>query len=267
MTTKEAYQAKIDELNAIPDSKAFAPNIPVSVCIQEAIELHGWCGGDREQLEALGLSWELVEDIPIRAKALREAQSICRTASDRPKEGVITWETESVKAKALRTELLHKYRFAFRDHPQLPSRLKSICKGRKQSDLVQSLSDLSYMGREHPQLLAAVNIDSALVEEAAGFAAQLGRLLTQAKKRKAQIRHLKIFRNKAYYHLKEAVDKLRSAGQHIFHGDPERFEGYGSDYLRVRRKKTASNKSKKSKKDSDVAPNTRAVVVPVVVSE
>jgi len=47
-------------------------------------------------------------------------------------------------------------------------------------------------------------------------------------------------RNKAYYHLKEAVDKLRKAGQYAFWQDKERLKGYSSAFIR--------NKNLKSRK-------------------
>ena len=47
----------------------------VSHYIQEAENLHAWCRQDKEALSAAGLDWIQVDDLPVRAGALREAES------------------------------------------------------------------------------------------------------------------------------------------------------------------------------------------------
>ncbi len=42
----------------------------------------------------------------------------------------------------------------------------------------------------------------------------------------------KSLRDKAFTHLKEAVDEIRAAGKYVFKNDPERFKGYMSQYFR-----------------------------------
>ena len=43
--------------------------------IQEAENLYKWCLPDKDTLVKAGLDWKIVEDLPIRAGALREAVS------------------------------------------------------------------------------------------------------------------------------------------------------------------------------------------------
>ncbi|MCK8521278.1 hypothetical protein M0D21_06860 [Aquimarina sp. D1M17] len=42
----------------------------------------------------------------------------------------------------------------------------------------------------------------------------------------------KSLRDKAFTHLKEAVDEVRAAGKYAFKADPDRFKGYVSRYKR-----------------------------------
>ena len=55
--------------------------MPVDVYLQEAENLYHWCQDDEAQLTGAGLAWNLVQEIPVRAGALREALDPLR---DRP---------------------------------------------------------------------------------------------------------------------------------------------------------------------------------------
>lgn len=74
--SKTDYDGKIEAINAIPTADVVAPNLPVSVAIQEAENLVEWCGTDKDDLVKTGLDWSLVTDLPARAGACRYAQAV-----------------------------------------------------------------------------------------------------------------------------------------------------------------------------------------------
>ena len=52
-------------------------------------------------------------------------------------------------------------------------------------------------------------------------------------------RELKLTRDRAYTHLKEAVDAIRECGQFVFWKDEDRRKGYASDYNRKKNARAA----------------------------
>jgi len=76
MSNQEDYQAKLATITAIAAEEVKSPTIPIDVYLQEAENLYHWSQDDQAQLTGAGLDWTLVEDLPTRAGALREAQSL-----------------------------------------------------------------------------------------------------------------------------------------------------------------------------------------------
>ena len=70
------YADKLPEIVAIMDDDIIQQTaIPMDVYIQEAENLYKWCQADKDTLVKANLDWKIVDDIPIRAGALREAVS------------------------------------------------------------------------------------------------------------------------------------------------------------------------------------------------
>jgi hypothetical protein len=76
MANKEDYNAKLDAINAIPNDQIQVPAMPVDIFLQEAEDTYHWSITDAAQLATVGITQEMIDDIPVRAGALREAQSI-----------------------------------------------------------------------------------------------------------------------------------------------------------------------------------------------
>ena len=56
----------------------------------------------------------------------------------------------------------------------------------------------------------------------------------------------KVLRDKAYAHMKEAVDEIRRCGQYVFWKDKQRLKGYRSQYIKMK------NKSRKKGKNDSI---------------
>ena len=59
-------------------------------------------------------------------------------------------------------------------------------------------------------------------------------LLSQVNGERDSDNQFKVMRDKAYTHLKEAVDEIRSCGKYVFWWDENRLKGYGSRYFKNR---------------------------------
>ncbi len=228
--SQEDYNAKLSAFTALPKEEIKIPNMPVAEAIQEAENLVAWCEDDQAGLTNAGLDWLLVGDLSVRAGACRYAESIWgkefRTREDAQKE----WKAKSPVAFDLRDVLVHDFLFAFREHPDLKSKVQAIAEGGSNADMLQDLSDLSVLGKENQALLEAIGSDVTKLDTAAQNAGELSALLAQANGEADDNGDTKILRDKAYSYMKAAVDEIRATGQHVFWRDEDRLKGYVSYY-------------------------------------
>jgi hypothetical protein len=228
----DALAAKLATIQAIAKEDVKYPSMPVDTYIQEARYLHKWCLPDKNPLKAAGLDWKLVDDLPVRADAATEAQSIWHDVMFGREEAQKKWAALSPAGYELRDEILHFMRYAYRDMPDMSTRVESVAEGSSDSDMIQDLNDLAVIGRENLEPLVAVGFDPKKLEEAASKSKELGSLRADASVDKAADQEKKLVRDQAYTHLKEAVDTIRQCGQFVFWKDQDRVKGYASDYLR-----------------------------------
>jgi hypothetical protein len=242
MSTKEDYEAKLEVIIAIPDDRIKTPSsIPVDVYIQEAENLYHWCQEDKDVLVARGLDWALVDDLPMRSGALREAESLWNKERFSQEEAQGKWAEESPLAYDLRNELLHHFHFAFRHDTALSGKVGAIAEGGSHADMLQDLNDLCVLGKDNQELLAKIDFDMTLLDQAAQTADEMASLLGEATRDRADYGETKKIRDQAFTLLKEAVDEICSVGQYVFWRNESRFRGYRSHYLhsvRIRRAST-----------------------------
>ena len=237
MSSAEDYAAKIAAIEAIPYDQLKSPNMPVDVFLQEVENTVKWVQDDKDKLVAAGLDWTLVDDMPARAGALREAQSLWYKERFAREEAQKEWSEKSPDAYDLRDTLLHTFRYAFRNEADLTSRIAIIAEGSGNADMIQDLNDLSLLGKDHTDLLTAVGFDITLLDTAAATSAEMASILSQATVDRSDQNTERIIRDKAYLFLKQALDEVRVCGQYVFWRNDARLKGYVSQYFKNRRKK------------------------------
>ncbi|MCP5103143.1 MAG: hypothetical protein GY950_07185 [bacterium] len=236
MSSKEDYDAKLDAIQAIEDSQITPPlSIPVDVYLQETENLYDWCMEDIDTLTAKGLNADLVTDLPVRAGALRRSESRWNLQRFSKEEAAKKWAEDSPAAYDLRNVLIHEFRFAFRDDKDLTKKVKQVANGYGHADMIQDLSDLSVLGKEHPDLLTAIGFDLLLLDEADAKADELSALYAVVIGDRASYNASKKIRDQAHTYLKTIVDDIHRFGQHAFWRDDERKTGYRSNFLHRKR--------------------------------
>ena len=238
MNTKEDYEKKLEEIKAIEEDQVKTPNnIPVDVYIQEANNLYQWCRNDKETLTALGLNWELVTDLPARVGALMEAESRWNEQRFSGKEAAKKWQKESPIAYDLRDDILQCFRYAFRKDDELLRKIARFPGSKAHADMIQELINLAIIGKDNPLLLKKINFDMTLLDRAYETSHRMRKLLAAANCEREEENDGKNIRDRAYTHLKEAVDRIYECGQFAFRKDDERRRGYRSNYMYKRRKR------------------------------
>ncbi len=246
MGNREDYEKKLEEIKGIDGDWLKAPHhIPVDTYIQEAETLYEWAMKDIEPLIAIGLSRELVEDLPIRIGALIQAESTWYVQRNSGDEAVKRWAKESPFAYDLKKQLLSLFFYAFRDHPDLLVALRQVKKRKGHANMIQALNDLSALGEKNAALLEKVRFDMTLLDKATEISDEMAALLAEVTTYRNTANKAKKIRDQAYTHLKEAVDEIRRCGRFVFRDDEERFRGYRSAHLRdkyLKRKREAKSK-------------------------
>ena len=246
--SKEQFDLKKNEIESIDESQVNYPDIPVNVVLQESENLMVWCQDDKEQLEKGGLDWNLVTDLTLRTGACRYIQSEWQKEYKGMLEVQKEWKVKSPEAYNLRNELLHHFYYAFKKMPDLYAQTQSIGKGSSHADMIQDLSDLAILGKANSSALLAVGVDLELLNRAETLSEEMSILLAKFNAKKLENSKLRLLRDKAYIHMKVAMDEIRRCGQYVFWRNKERRKGYISQYLKKKNKR-AKEKTEKTKKE------------------
>ena len=142
------------------------------------------------------------------------------------------WQSESPSGFILRDDLLNEFRYAYHNHDELKTRIAAVAEGAGDADMLQDLNDLAVIGRENPEPLTETNFDFDLLALAAEKSRILGELRADAPVDKRAYKAQRLLRNKAYTHLKQAVDEIRRAGKFLLRKNEDRLKGYSSNYKR-----------------------------------
>lgn len=228
MSNQENLTSCLAAIQAITQEQVKEPTVPVDVFVQEAEDLYHWATDDLAQLATAGLTPEFVAELPVRAGACREAQSLWIKESRSQDE----WNSKAPLAYDLRDDLLHNFRYAFRRQDSLLSRVAEIEEGTGHDDMVQDLNDLAVLGKAHTAELTAINFDLLTLDEAAALSDEMAELLAVLNGQATGGSDTKYLRDQAYAYLKVQVDEVRAAGKFVFWKDERRLRGYSSSYWR-----------------------------------
>lgn len=228
MSIKDLVAIKSD-LMQMSEKDIKDPTTPVDITIQESENLYSWCLPDKAEFLKLGLTEEFMGSLLIRAGALREAESLWLAKRSEAEGAQEKWLTESKAAYELRDQILHDFRYAYRNNENIKKKLKVIGSTNGHADMIQDLNDLSVIGREFPEPLNAISYEMSLLERASIAADNLSRTLADSNAENGYNEALDI-RNRAYAYLKLVVDEVRIAGKHLFWKNEEKLKGYRSEY-------------------------------------
>jgi len=243
MTTKEAFEKEKLAIEAISREEAKEPTMPIGQYMYEADKLYTHSLKDKDSLVAVGLDVSIIDAIPQRNQALRYAQSIWAEDHDVRSQTDIEWSTLRKQGEELRAILLHTFKFAYRNDENMKTRLKRIEEGSGNADNIQDLHDLAILGKENVAPLVVVDLDVNLLDTAADLAVNMSKKLAEANVNREQLNELKLTRDKAFTHLKRAVDEVRDHGKFAFWRNDNKLKGYKSEYYaRKHQKAKASEK-------------------------
>ncbi len=231
--SEELITAKLDEINSSTELEPTKPTLPVSIALQEAENLFDWCTKDKEALVMAGLDWSLVDDLQTRAGALRVAQAKWSSEYKSYQDCQAEWKIEAPAAFNMRDELVHHFYHALFNNPNEYAKVQRIDEGTTNADMIQDLMDLSELGMKHTTELESIGMDLALLDDARAKSFELAELLAKVNGSVQETSPTLEIRDKAFVHLKVAVDEIRRVGQYVFWRNNLKLKGYVSRYFRT----------------------------------
>ncbi len=229
-------------LEALSSGEVIAPTMPVATYLQEAEDLCVWMGDDRVALESVGQSPVMMDSLPVRIGALRELESAWMVARHNKDKAQAAYEEMSREAFSAFISLVRHARYAFRNHPRLQGQLPRTTGWVSDTNRIQDINDLAVLCRAHMGLLAESGFNLTLVDSLGTLSDDLANQKAMARSERAGGRGSKVMRDRAFTHLKKAVDEIRAAGRFLFWDDATRLQGYKSAYqAKAARSQTAGD--------------------------
>ncbi len=244
MSNSADFEVHREAIEAYPIENLLKRSIPMAVYFAEAETLAKVVDEDEDRLIGAGIKPEMIAGLPSLIGAARESQSIWTANRFGREEVEKEWGALLPEAYELRDEILHGFRYAFRNDEQLLGRVKAIAEGNGSSDLIQDLNDVSVLGREQESLLLAIAFDMAKLSHAADTSDRLANLLAEKESGRDVNQH-RVIRDKAYSLLKESVDEIYACGQYLFYKEEKRKRQYSSDYMRERNRRQYQDRKAK----------------------
>jgi hypothetical protein len=243
--------SELEIVNSLSSDQIKVPTQPVDVYLQEAENLLKWCTPDKDTLLAKGLNPYYFDSMPFALAICRNAQASWAAEQKIKSDAAKAWQEQSPAAFKLRDQLLADFRYAFRNDPDLLKSVALIAEGSSNADMIQDLADLSALGNKNPAPLVAINLPNRSLPNAASLSSNLAVILAEANGDKNSENVTLLFRNKAYTHLKTAVDEIKACGKYAFRDDKARRKGYKSDwehkkYLKLTAAKKVQNEKIKA---------------------
>jgi hypothetical protein len=135
----------------------------------------------------------------------------------------------------MKNNLIHALRYALRNDTDAVRHLRAIGKETRQSGLVQALYNLSDLCEDNANNLATIGFPLEQIGPSAELSGQLSRYIASAAEERSERGAIRLLRDRAFVHCKQAVDAIRACGKYVFQNEPQRLKGYSSRYRRKKK--------------------------------
>lgn len=224
----ETWQERIE---ALPATEVKYPNQPIDEVAASAEILGVEATIDRDALLGAGAIADYITDLPSLSGALRYCQAQWMSEYLARKDAKKEWQEKSPTAYDLRDELLHHFKFAYRNNSDILTKVMRINKGNGQLDMIQDLIELAVLGEKYPDPLTAIGFDISRFSSIKTLAHSLSELLAAANGSSNESSNIKLQRDKAYTLLAIRMSSIREYGRYVFWKDESRKEKYYNNYM------------------------------------
>lgn len=241
MTAREAVEKRLLKIEKMDYPTRGYYSVPVETAVQEAYNLYDWCEEDKKLLKKDKKLFLYYSELPLRADCLKTAQTRwikVKTAGPEIEHKIGEMFREG---EELRRKLEHDFFYFFRNIPDRLEVLQDSAKLTGKENLIQLLTNYVIAGRAEESLKDNPYFNYDLLDKAELLSDELAdeyAVYCGWRDEKPTL-HL---RNQASWHLKEAVNEIRRFGQWKHLGNPDRYDGYVSAFLKEKRRRVAERR-------------------------
>lgn len=251
MSAQEAYDRLLPTLQSYKKRRVQKPNYPVDKILAEAKKVCHISKEDKKKLVNAGLNPEVIDTFEERIDAFTIASARYVVLMDEQNDKLDNkYQKLEESAKELRRNIIHAFRFAYRDNKSAINSLGRISKGRSRMDMIFDFVSLIKLAEVHPEELNTINFDLSLMEKANFYHKKLNELVAKLTVSPKEISEVKKIRNNAYDYMNESLQLIKEYGQFVFWKDEERKSLYKREYLAHRKSTKHDEKDSNNSSDS-----------------
>lgn len=251
---QEHYEERLPILQAMPENTVVALTMPPDEASAEAARMAVIVKRDSVQLLAKGVNPDFINTFEARAGALSYAVAMLEAIVNIAEGAQEQWARKKPVAVRVREELIVGFAWALRSVKKAIEALDRIKEGKGNKDLIGDLLGLNILGSQYLELLKKYGVSLELLEQAKVLNTELNRILAHCKVDPDAYDAQVDICNRAWTHIKEALDEIYQAGKVAFFNDPEKAGQYSIDYYKELGKLSA--KAAAEKKKAAEASNT-----------
>jgi len=251
MSDTQDFNRILPLLKNLADNEVRTPDMPVDVAVAEAETMGAAALEDLEKLTAVGMSAELIAELPAAAGTLRVANAKWMAMWGEQKEAQKIWQGKEPEGYGLRDEMVAAMRYALRKEKEGLTILRRIQDGRSQTDMIQDLRNLAELGEKYKEQLEAINMKAEKLEQCREMANELGNLHAKAYVAD-NAKEAKDIRDRAFTYMRHIMSEILDAAEYIFRLGPDRLDYYYSNYRK--RKYRNSRRDETMQEQETVTP-------------
>lgn len=205
--------------------------IPVSVLIQEAVDLRVSCEKDRDILIRAGLNWDACSMMNKKLEECKKLETRWNLYKQDYKAQTYALNKLTKECMQVRTELSAHIAFE-KARSNIDVKHIGLSQQHARADIVQDLYDLSYTAESMHIKDPLCNIDRKLAARAKQLSTKLSKNTAVHVIDMPAKTALKQKRDKAIAELYNLVNEIRKTGRYVFRNNPLRKKAYASAYRR-----------------------------------
>lgn len=230
MDYQSDYETWEEVIKKLTRTEVKLPNQPIDEVTASSETLAKEASKDKDVLVAAGLDGTLIDELPSLSGALRYCQAQWMSEYRARQEAQKEWLEQSPLAYKQRDELLHHFKFAYRNNSDIHSKVIRIDDGNGHVDMVQDLIELAVLGEKNLDQLSSIGFDTSGLEDVKVLSHTMSELLASANGSTDDGSNNKLLRDKAFTLLSNHVSTIREYGRYVFWKDDSRKKKYYNNY-------------------------------------
>ncbi len=230
MDYQSYFETWKERIEARPLTEVKLPNQPIDEVTASAETLAIEAIKDKESLAKAGLDITFITDLPSLSGAVRYCQAEWMSEYRARQEAQKEWLEKSPLAYQQHDEALHHFKFAYRNYPDILTKVMRINDGNGHVDMIQDLIELAVLGEKNPNPLSKIGYDTTNLQQLKVLSHDMSEVLAMANGSTDDSSEIKLRRDKAFTLLAERVSAIREYGRYIFWKDETRREKYYNNY-------------------------------------